>query len=406
MRGMLLGETIAVAFQSIRANKLRAALTMLGIVIGVGAVITMVALGSGAQKAVEERINALGADLLNVYAGQQNVRGVAQAQRVSLTVDDANALAKDAMILRAVVPELNSQVQVKYGNQNINTNVVGTSANYTEVRQYNITAGRMFTRGDDEARERYAVIGSQVPEMLGSNAQAMIGQTLLVRGIPFEIVGVLSEKGSQGWNNPDEQILIPLNTARFRVFGTDRLRSITVQVGEGQSLEAGMVDLERILRREHKIRPGEENDFMIRNQREFLATQQAATQVFTALLASIAAVSLVVGGIGIMNIMLVSVTERTREIGVRKALGATKVNIMLQFLIEALVLCISGGAVGIVLGVGTAIVLAKVMHWNTLISPASIGIAFMFSAAVGLFFGIWPARQAARLDPIIALRYE
>ena len=379
---------------------------MLGIVIGVGAVITMVALGSGAQKAVEERINALGADLLNVYAGQQNVRGVAQAQRVSLTVDDANALAKDAMILRAVVPELNSQVQVKYGNQNINTNVVGTSANYTEVRQYSVTAGRMFTRGDDEARERYAVIGSQVPEMLGSNAQAMIGQTLLVRGIPFEIVGVLSEKGSQGWNNPDEQILIPLNTARFRVFGTDRLRSITVQVGEGQSLEAGMVDLERILRREHKIRPGEENDFMIRNQREFLATQQAATQVFTALLASIAAVSLVVGGIGIMNIMLVSVTERTREIGVRKALGATKVNIMLQFLIEALVLCISGGAVGIVLGVGTAIVLAKVMHWNTLISPASIGIAFMFSAAVGLFFGIWPARQAARLDPIIALRYE
>ncbi len=406
MRGMLLGETIAVAFQSIRANKLRAALTMLGIVIGVGAVITMVALGSGAQKAVEERINALGADLLNVYAGQQNVRGVAQAQRVSLTVDDANALAKDAMILRAVVPELNSNVQVKYGNQNINTNVVGTTANYTDVRQYTVTAGRMFTKGDDEARERYAVVGSQVPEMLGSNAQAMIGQLLLIRGIPFEIVGVLSEKGSQGWNNPDEQILIPLNTARFRVFGTDRLRSITVQVAEGQSLEAGMVDLERVLRREHKIRPGDENDFMIRNQREFLATQQAATQVFTALLASIAAVSLVVGGIGIMNIMLVSVTERTREIGVRKALGATKINIMLQFLIEALVLCISGGTVGIMLGVGTAIVLAKVMHWNTLISPASIGIAFAFSAAVGLFFGIWPARQAARLDPIIALRYE
>ncbi len=406
MRGMLLGETIAVAFQSIRANKLRAALTMLGIVIGVGAVITMVALGSGAQKAVEERINALGADLLNVYAGQQNVRGVAQAQRVSLTVDDANALAKDATILRAVIPELNSQVQVKYGNQNINTNVVGTTANYTDVRQYTVTAGRMFTKGDDEARERYAVIGSQVPEMLGSNDQAMIGQTLLLRGIPFEILGVLSEKGSQGWNNPDEQILIPLNTARFRVFGTDRLRSITVQVAEGQSLEAGMVDLERILRREHKIRPGEDNDFMIRNQREFLATQQAAPQVFTALLASIAAVSLVVGGIGIMNIMLVSVTERTREIGVRKALGATRINILLQFLIEALVLCISGGAVGITLGVGAAIVLAKVMHWNTLISPASIGIAFAFSAAVGLFFGIWPARQAAKMDPIIALRYE
>jgi len=403
---MQLDETVVVAIQSIRANKLRAALTTLGIVIGVGAVITMVALGSGAQKAVEDRIKSLGANLLNVYAGQMSVRGVATDQRVSLTVDDADALRRDATLISNVVPEISRQQQVKYGNQNININVVGSTANYASVRNYTTTTGRMFTQGDDESRERYAVLGSQVPELLGANPAGMIGQTLQIRGIPFEIIGVLSEKGSQGFQNPDEQVLIPLQTARFRVFGSDRLRTITVEVGPGVPIEQGMVDMERVLRREHKIRPGAENDFQVRNQREFLATQQAATQVFTALLASIAAVSLVVGGIGIMNIMLVSVTERTREIGIRKALGATKLNILLQFLIEALVLCISGGTIGIILGVGAAIGLSKLMHWNTLISPASIAVAFAFSAGVGLFFGIWPARKAARLDPITALRYE
>ena len=403
---MLLGETVAVAFQSIRANKLRSLLTMLGIVIGVGAVITMVALGSGAQKAVEERINALGANLLNVYAGQMRMGGVASDQRVSLTVDDAEALKRDAPLLSAVVPELSRNVQVKYGNQNINVSVVGSTANYATVRSYTMPYGRMFTEGDDRSRQRYAVLGSQVPEMLGTNPAAMIGQSVSIGGIPFEIIGILSEKGSQGFQNPDEQILIPLQTARFRVFGTDRLRTITVQVRDGTPLEQGMVDLERIMRREHKIRPGADNDFMIRNQREFLATQQAATQILTALLASIAAVSLMVGGIGIMNIMLVSVTERTREIGVRKALGATRINILLQFLIEALVLCVTGGTIGILLGVGAAVGLSKFMHWNTLISPASILLAFGFSAGVGLFFGIWPARKAASLDPIVALRYE
>ncbi len=348
---MLVGETIAVAFSSIRANKLRAALTMLGIVIGVGAVITMVALGSGAQKAVEDRINALGANLLNIYPGQQQVHGVASDQRVNLTVDDADALRQGATLLSNVVPEISKTMQVKYGNQNINVSVVGSTANYSTVRNYTIPYGRMFSSGDDDSRERYAVLGWDVPDMLGANPAALIGQTVSLSGIPFEIIGVLSQKGSQGFSNPDEQILIPLQTARFRVFGTDRLRTITVEVRNGVPLEQGMVDLERVMRRQHKIRPGGDNDFQVRNQREFLATQQAATQVFTALLASIAAVSLLVGGIGIMNIMLVSVTERTREIGVRKALGATKMNILLQFLIEALVLCISGGTVGIILGV-------------------------------------------------------
>jgi putative ABC transport system permease protein len=404
---MLLGETIAVAFQSIRANKLRAVLTMLGIIIGVGAVITMVALGSGAQKAVEDRIAALGANVLTVFAGQGRFGGIRITDQTILSTDDYEALLRDATLLKAVVPEMQQSFQVKYGNQNSNVNVVGTTPNYIEVRNYSVPNGRMFTSGDDEARQRYAVLGAAVPQMLGANPAGMINQTIQIRGINFEIIGVLSEKGAAGgWGNPDEQILIPLQTAKYRVFGSDRLRSMSVQVADGVPIEQGMVDLERVLRREHKIRPGQENDFTIRNQQDLLATQQQTTQVFTTLLASIAAVSLLVGGIGIMNIMLVSVTERTREIGVRKALGATRGNIMLQFLVEALALCLVGGALGVLLGVGAAITLSRVMQWNTLISPAAVTIAFGFSALVGLFFGLWPARRAARLDPIVALRYE
>jgi putative ABC transport system permease protein len=404
---VLIGETVAVALQSIRANLLRSVLTMLGIIIGVGAVITMVALGSGAQKAVQDRIAALGANVFTVFAGQARQGGIRITDRTILSTDDYEALRRDAKLLKAVVPEMQQSLQVKYGNQNSNVNVVGTTSNYTEVRNYTVPYGRMFSQGEDEARRRYAVLGAAVPRMLGGNPAGMINQTLLIRGIPFEIIGVLSEKGSAGgFGNPDEQILIPLQTARYRVFGSNRIRSFSVQVADGVPIEQGMVDLERVLRREHKIRPGAENDFTIRNQQDILATQQQATEVFTSLLASIAAVSLLVGGIGIMNIMLVSVTERTREIGVRKALGATRTNILMQFLIEALTLCLLGGVLGIMLGVGTAVLLSRVMQWNTLISPMSIGIAFLFSAGVGLFFGIWPARRASRLDPIMALRYE
>jgi putative ABC transport system permease protein len=404
---MLLGETVAVALQSIRANLLRSTLTMLGIIIGVGAVITMVALGNGAQKAVQDRIAALGANVFTVMAGQASQGGIRITDRTILSTDDYDALRRDAPLLKAIVPEMQQSLQVKYGNQNSNVNVVGTTSNYTDVRNFTVGYGRMFSQGEDEARERYAVLGAAVPRMLGGNPAGMINQTLLIRAIPFEIIGVLSEKGSAGgFGNPDEQILIPLNTARYRVFGSNRVRSFSVQVADSVPIEQGIVDLERVLRREHKIRPGGENDFTIRNQQDVLATQEQATQVFTSLLASIAAVSLLVGGIGIMNIMLVSVTERTREIGIRKALGATRLNILLQFLIEALTLCLLGGVIGILLGVGTAILLARVMQWNTLISPMAVAIAFAFSAAVGLFFGIWPARRASRLDPIVALRYE
>jgi putative ABC transport system permease protein len=404
---MLLGEIILVALSAIRANKLRSLLTMLGIIIGVGAVITMVALGTGAQKSVQDRIQALGPTLLTLFPGQSYRGGVAFATRVSLTMDDDTALVNNRHFISEVVPELTSNLQIQYSNQNINTNVVGTTANYKPVHNYDMISGRMFTNGEDQARQRYAVLGSSVPDMVGGNPVAMIGQTLMIRGIPFEIIGVLSQKGSQGsFQNPDEQILIPLQTARYRIFGTNRLRDITVQVGDMQNMSLALIEIEGVLRRQHKIRPGADNDFQVRNQTDILATMQQTTQTFGFLLAGIAAVSLLVGGIGIMNIMLVSVTERTREIGVRKALGATRFNILFQFLVEALVLCLAGGSVGVILGSIGAIVLSKLAHWNTSISIFAILLAFLFSALVGLFFGIWPARRAASLDPIDALRYE
>ena len=403
---MLLGEIIRVALQAIRANKLRALLTMLGIIIGVGAVITMVALGTGAQKSVQDRIQALGPTLLTVFPGQSFRGGVAFSTRVSLTMDDDTALLNNRHYISEVVPELQGNLQVQYANQNINTTVLGSTANYYSVHNYDMIAGRMFTNGEDDARQRYAVLGGQVPEELSANPQAMIGQQLLIRGIPFEIIGVLSNKGSQGFNNPDEQILIPLQTARYRIFGSNRIRDLTVEVGDLANMNLGMIEIESILRRQHKIRPGMDDDFQIRNQTDILSTFQETAQTFGFLLAGIATVSLIVGGIGIMNIMLVSVTERTREIGVRKALGATRFNILFQFLVEALVLCMAGGIIGIILGSGGAIVLAQFAHWNTSISLYAIVLAFFFSAVVGLLFGVWPARRAASLDPIEALRYE
>ncbi|HEU4364591.1 MAG TPA: ABC transporter permease [Candidatus Krumholzibacteria bacterium] len=404
---MILGEIILVAIRAIRANVLRSSLTMLGIIIGVAAMITMVSLGTGAQRSVQARIEALGPDLMTVFPGQSQRGGVASESRVSLTVDDALMLARDPRYVAAVIPELTRNQQVKMGNRNANVSVVGTTPNYVAVRRFTLAAGRAFSEGDDDARKRVAVLGASVPTMLDANPAAIIGQTVLIRGIQFEVVGVLAEKGSQGsFANLDEQVLIPLQTARYRIFGTDRLRSITVQVADVNQSSLAMIEIERVLRREHKIRPGMENDFQIRRQADLLSTMEDTTRTFTRLLAGIAAVSLLVGGIGIMNIMLVSVTERTREIGIRKALGATRRAIMLQFLVEALVLCLAGGVVGIMAGAAGAITLAKVNNWNTSISLYAVALAFVFSAAVGVFFGLWPARRAARLDAITALRYE
>ena len=399
-------ETIRVALSSIIANLLRSSLTMLGIIIGVAAVITMVALGTGAQRAVDEQIQQLGTRVLSVMAGQSFWRGVASANRVSLTVDDYEALVRDAPLLAEVVPELSGGRQIKYGNKNLFHDVVGTTTNFPAVHAVEIEAGSMFTTGDIAARRRVVVLGSEIPENLEMAPENLIGRTIAINRIPFEIIGVFKEVGQRFGPEPDDRVFIPLTTAELRVFGQDRLRGLSAQVAEDVSLEMGMVDIERVLRREHKIRPGEDNDFMIMNRRQFMEMAQASTEIFAFLLASIAGVSLLVGGIGIMNIMLVSVTERTREIGVRKALGATKFNILMQFVIEALSIGALGGLLGIALGAGGAWALTEFANWNVFISLDAVLLAVVFSVGVGLFFGIWPARRAAQLDPIEALRHD
>ncbi|HEY6853685.1 MAG TPA: ABC transporter permease [Gemmatimonadales bacterium] len=403
---MLLGEIFRVALDALRANKLRSLLTMLGIIIGVGAVITMVALGAGAQQAIEDRIQALGPTLLSVLNGQDFRGGVAVSNAAALTYADDTALAHHARFLAAVVPELEREQQIQFGGLNISEGVIGTTPDFITVRNYTIAAGRMFTPGDDASRQRYAVLESDIPDLFKTNGAAMIGQTIKIRGIEFEVLGVLVAKGTQGFGSSDDDILIPLETARYRVVGSDRLRQITIRAASPDSIPLAMIEIERVLRRQHKLRPGQDDNFRIRSARDVLSTLEQTTETFKYLLAGVAAVSLLVGGIGIMNIMLVSVTERTREIGVRKALGATRANILLQFVVEAVVLCIAGGVIGILGGSLGALALSRLMHWNTLISPAAVLLAFCFSAAIGLFFGIWPAQQAAALDPIQALRYE
>jgi putative ABC transport system permease protein len=407
---MQIGETLRVALEALRANPLRSLLTMLGIVIGVAAVIAMVALGNGAQRSVNDRIAALGTTLLTVTPGQARTAGrIASAtDRAPLTYDDYQSLLERAETVTALEPEISRALQVQYENRNTNTTVVGTTANYLEVRKFTLAGGRMFTTGDDAARRRVAVMGWQVLEDLGfTSPDAVIGEELRIDQVQFEVIGVLESKGQgAGFANPDDQVLVPLETARYRLIGNDRLRSLNLLAPSEKDIPVTMAEVEKILRRQHRLRTGQDDDFTIRNQSDFLTTLGETTQVFTLLLAGIAAVSLLVGGIGIMNIMLVSVTERTREIGIRKALGATQINILLQFLIEAVVMCLMGGALGVALGGGAAVLLRVTFHWSTEVGASSVAIAFLFAAAVGIVFGVWPARRAAGLDPIEALRYE
>ncbi len=398
-------EILVVAAQSIRANAFRAALTMLGVIIGVAAVITMVALGSGAQRAIDRELEALGANVLTINSGMWFQRGVSR-QRDTLTIEDAEQLARDARHLVEVVPEMSLQEQLKAGNRNLSVSVTGTTPNYADVQAFEIAAGRMFSAADDAARRRVIVLGSDVPGMLDSTAETMIGRTVSVRSVPFEVVGVFAPKGSTGFRNPDDDAWIPLQTARFRVTGTDVVQAISVQVAPDSTLEQAMVDIERVLRRAHGILPGRDNDFSIFDRKTFLNTRAQATEIFTFLLAGIAGVSLIVGGTGIMNIMLVTVTERTREIGIRKALGATRGAILLQFLVESVVLCALGGLLGVLLGALVSGLLARFAGWQTYVTAGSVLLSFGFAAAVGLVFGLMPARRAARMDPIEALRHE
>jgi putative ABC transport system permease protein len=406
---MLIAETLRVALGALRANKLRSLLTMLGIVIGVAAVIAVVALGRGAQKQVNDRIAALGTTLLTVNAGQARTGGIqVGANTAKLTMDDADALKNRGEHIIAVQPEMSGNLQVAYLNQNTNTSVVGCTSNYPEVRKYDMEVGRFFTNSEDLTRQRLAVVGHTVLDNLNVAApEAILGENVRIRSIQFTVVGVYKSKGqTSSFQDPDDQIFIPINTARFRVLGNNRIRSISILASTEDEIPDAMASIEKVLRREHHLRVGQVDDFQIRNASDFLATLGETTQVFSLLLAGIAAVSLLVGGIGIMNIMLVSVTERTREIGIRKALGATKLNILFQFLIEAVVLCLLGGAIGIVLGTGGAIAFHRVAGWNTDVGISSVAIAFVFSAFVGVVFGVYPARRAAALDPITALRYE
>jgi len=397
-------ETLRVALTSIRGNLFRAALTMLGVIIGVAAVITMLALGTGAQRAVEQQLEALGANVITVTTWMRFAQGIAREQ--ALTTADAEALRNEARNVSAVAPEQSSRQQVKLGNRNLNLSVIGTTQDHEVVNGFELQAGRMLTAIDDSSRRRVAVLGGEVPEQLGTDAESLVGRSILIKSLPFEVVGVYRKKGAVGFGNPDDDVYIPVSTSEFRVVGNDRVQNIAVQVAPGMEPAQAMVEIERVIRREHGLAPGADNDFTVVDRKQFLATQQQTTQILSFLLAGIAGVSLVVGGIGIMNIMLVTVTERTREIGIRKALGATRLNILTQFLTESVVLCVLGGLLGMALGSGAARALAKFAGWQTYVTVDALLLAFAFSAGVGLVFGLWPARRASKLDPIAALRYE
>lgn len=406
-RRISFSEAITVSLNALSSNKLRSSLTMLGIIIGVGAMITMVALGTGAKMAVENRILSLGANLLFVRAGspsQGHVHGP-EGETENLMPADADALRKNCPSITAVVPEVSSSYQVKYENQNWNTRVTGTTPDYEWVRNASVSKGEYFSNADDLRRERVCVIGQTVVDNLFGDTDP-IGRTIKMRGINFTVKGVLAEKGIQGWFNQDDQILIPVQTAMYRVMGRDSYSSISLRVRSDNLMDAATIEVESALRREHRLREGQENDFSVRSMSDVASTLGEATQTFTVLLASIALVSLVVGGIGIMNIMLVSVTERTREIGIRLSIGARGRDVLLQFLVESIVLSTLGGLFGMALGLGGSYAAARALSLPFPILPTIIFVAVAFSAAVGVGFGYYPARKAARLNPIEALRHE
>ena len=405
---MLFKESIAIAFTSLLSNKMRTILTMLGIIIGVGAVIVMVSIGMGVRQNITNSIASLGSNMLIVTPGSANKGGVRSAAGSSqkLKLDDAEAIKKKIKNIDYVSPTVNSSYQIVYGNENWNSSVYGVTPEYLKIRSLSVTSGSFITASDINSRNRVAVIGSTVASNLFDTTNP-VGKNIRIGNQPFRVIGVLESKGQSSMgNDQDDVVIIPLTTAQERLMGITYIRSINIQVSDSSKMDLVQEQVESLLRQRHRIRTGQDDDFTVRNLTSLLETVNNTTTMLTLFLGSIAAISLLVGGLGIMNIMMVSVTERTREIGIRKALGATFKDIMLQFLIEAVIIGVVGGVLGILFGVGSALLVSKVSTFTTYITVFPIVISFSFSIGIGLFFGLYPARKAARLDPIEALRYE
>jgi putative ABC transport system permease protein len=402
-----------IAFRALRINKLRSALTMLGIIIGVGAVIAMVAVGSGATQRIQEQIASIGSNVIMVSPGSVTASGIRLGSgfAVTLTMDDAKSLARDCPSVQAVAPSSRGGAQIVFGNNNWATNVQGTTPDYLIIRDIAIQSGASFTQQDVDSDAKVALLGQTVADNL-FNGDDPIGQVIRIKHVPFTVVGTLVPKGqSPTGQDQDDIIIVPITTGQKKIFGVSQARansvgSLIVQARGPQAIAPAQDEMRSVLRQRHHLQPQQDDDFTIRNLEEVFKAQETSSHVMSILLAAIASVSLVVGGIGIMNIMLVSVTERTREIGLRQAVGAKTKDILTQFLVEAVTLSILGGIIGILMGLLASKLISIFAQWSTLVSPGAIALAFVFSALVGVFFGFYPARKAALLDPIDALRYE
>ena len=402
---MLVEESIKSAVSSIKTNGVRSFLTALAIIIGTAAVITVIGIGSSAEKALEASIDDLGPRTLSIFPSQRKRGGISQGFN-PLVIKDAEALAENTEHNWMIAPAMNGNRQIKFRNSNISGNINGYLPINFKVRGFEIGQGRIFTEKENLGRKRVIIVGSKVPGELKTSARQLLNNEILVAGTSYKVIGILQEEGSTGWQNPDDDLYVPLLTASQRIFGTDRLGWINVGISNETNVDYVMMTIEQILRQKHDIGPGGDNDFRINDWSQYSDLRRQATGIFTALIAGIAGISLIVGGIGVMNIMLVSVTERTREIGLRKALGATQKSIMMQFIIEAVLLCILGGILGIIIATSLLFLFTSLNDWVFSMPFSAIIGSITFSALVGLFFGIWPARRAAKLDPAVSLRYE
>jgi len=406
-------QSVRIAIRALRVNKLRSSLTMLGVMIGVAAVIAMVGVGAGAQERVAEQIQSLGSNLIVARSGSVTSGGVrlGAGGQLTLTEDDALVAQRELDSVQVAAPAVRDTEQVVYGNQNWSTVVYGVTAEYLEARDWPLAAGRPIAPGDVHGATKVALLGHTCAVNLFGDADP-VGEIIRIKKVPFTVIGVLDRKGqSTSGQDQDDTILIPLSTAKKKVLGASRagfrsVWAIYYKIRPGEDMTEAEAQLRVLLRERHNRRPQQPDDFALRNLSNVLESQEESSRAMTYLLAAIASVSLLVGGIGIMNIMLVSVTERTREIGLRMAVGARRRHILAQFLIEAITLSLVGGIVGIVLGLAGSYAISSLAEWRTLIAPEAIGLAFGFAAAIGIFFGFYPARKAARLDPIDALRYE